>query len=1237
MSTNPIKYSDLIQPDDSINRAIKELESLNATYSETLKLVSSQALELKASVEKVNSTTKEGRKAIDDSAVAAQRLAAAQRDLNIAMSETGADIVELKYLTAQQNKLNKEQAAYVNAQVNSYNALKATLATLVSQYKAINQSTADGKKQASDLAASIRQLKSEIKQYDNMLKASTSTAEKQNKISQQQTQTMQAQANSYNALNTQLKGLIAEYKNLNTSTEEGKKRATELLAQMSGLSQVIKEQDAALKSALSNSTKQMSALSEEEKARQRLNIAMSDQSVELAAINRKIQEANQIAKLQAIIATEAEGSYNRLSAQYSLNKIELNKMSQAERENTEAGKALVQQTNEIYQQMIKLQESTGNYRLSVGNYKKSWDGLGVAMNQVIRELPAAAISINTFFLGISNNIPILVDEIKRLREQNRLLAAEGKQQISVTKSIISSIFSFNTLLIAGLTALAMHGDKIFAWVKRLITGKVEVKSLNEAIDEMHKTMEEGTNDYGRNLAKFKQLQNEWKDTKGLQDQEKWIKKNESAFREFDIQCTNVAEADNIFVKNTDAVINALKNRAKATAATQLAEKKYSEALVLRSKADLEKNKETTFLQSAGSYAKAIAGGIVGPDSDLSLETRLSKQIKADRDARVESLYEEANAAEADADTYFNLAEGYREAAKAGLEFAGISPYEKQEKQKKGKQPKDMSDYIDKQSVTLRKKYEESVTALEKDEFAKRRKEAFDTYNAETDALLLKYDKNKKILENEGGLYKTLTDEQKAVVEASQKDILNTIENYQLKLSEDLKTIEQDRQIAELEIVKETLELRLQAVREGSEEELKLRLKLINTEKQIALAQNLKKPAGQRQSSADIEAGFGVASNTTIADTAMLNFDQMQALQEAEFNIVKQTESWKTIFKLQQERDRWAKILSLNNAGLTQLSDTERKTIEALIQGLNRQINEAFEDMSLLERLGLDENQIQALQDATSIFIDNLKQIFDAEVELARKEKELAEERTSWYEDMLNDEIEARNNGYAHSVATARKELDQARKEQAEKEKILAAAERRQQALDTITQTSSLITASANIWKAFSAIPFVGPALAAAAIAAMFTSFAAAKIKARQATNATQEYGEGGFEVVEGGSHASGNDVPLNVNNSKGKRMVVEGKEGLAVINKRNTRKYRKVLPDIINSLNKGTFEDKFGNAFSNKLDPVIISPVEQKASDLSRLESGLDRLIQQGEDRIYVDGKGRTIIKRKNLTQTINY
>ena len=125
---------------------------------------------------------------------------------------------------------------------------------------------------------------------------------------------------------------------------------------------------------------------------------------------------------------------------------------------------------------------------------------------------------------------------------------------------------------------------------------------------------------------------------------------------------------------------------------------------------------------------------------------------------------------------------------------------------------------------------------------------------------------------------------------------------------------------------------------------------------------------------------------------MTNFDQTQAAAEAEFNIVKHNENQITIFKLKSEQDRWKKMLSLAKAGALDWSEAQVKEAEATIKKLEREINEAGNSMNLvadkglggalLTKLGFDDDQIAALEDAANIVLGNIKAIADAEVKAA---------------------------------------------------------------------------------------------------------------------------------------------------------------------------------------------------------------------------------------------------------------
>ena len=442
-----------------------------------------------------------------------------------------------------------------------------------------------------------------------------------------------------------------------------------------------------------------------------------------------------------------------------------------------------------------------------------------------------------------------------------------------------------------------------------------------------------------------------------------------------------------------------------------------------------------------------------------------------------------------------------------------------------------------------------------------------------------------------------------------------------------------------------IENQLELVKKGSEDELNLLLQQNEVRRQLALAQNAAKPAEQQVSTSVINAQFDKSAAQTKGSFQMTSFDEQQALDEAVFNEVKRSETEITRFKLEQEKARWQEQIRLAEAGGLDWSQAQIDAAKATVKGIDRELSELDDFIknigkkglggTLLEKLGFDDDQIDALKDAVNIVIEQLQSIMDAEVELAEQAVEAAEARVEAAQKAYDAEVEARNNGYANNVATAKKELEQEKKNQQEKQKMLQAAQKRQEAMNTVTQASSLVTASANLWSSFSSIPIVGPALALAAIATMWTSFAVAKIKAKQVTaSQSDEYGEGGLEFLEGGSHASGDDIDLGVKNKKKRRMRAEGGEALAIISKKRTRKYKKILPDVINSLNKGTFEDKYLNAFASS-DGLNISLNSNGSVDLSKIEDDVRSIRKQSETKYYTLPNGTVVIQHKNVKRII--
>lgn len=1197
MADDRIKYSDLIQPDNAIKEVIAQLTALNNTFGGTLETVKQSAQKLETTLVGMSGATKKGRLDIEESIAKAEQLLRAEKDLALAMSGVGQQIAWLKARTVEANKATVEQVRYVQQAAGSYNRINADLKESVRLYKALSDAERTQPNMGGQLLQDIATYSAQLKKLDSEMRMHIQTVSEVEK---------------------------AEQRLAFLQSEEGQK-LLDLKAKISAVTNARKQKK-----------EQVSALAA---AEQELQFALSDENLALINTRRETAKANKEAKLNVILATEKAGSYNYLAAQYELCKIKLNGLTKKERENTVAGAQLVKETKGLYYQMRELQEATGNFSLGVGDYKQAWRGLGFSVSQVVRELPTAAISMNTFFLAISNNVPMVIDEIQKLRAQNQAFIAQGKPTVNITKAIVRSLFSWNTALVLVLTAFTMFGDKITKWIDDLISGRDSVLSVTEAMETLNKELADNASTYGREISILRRLSDEWKRLgDNLKEQQQWIKDNQSEFNKLDISINDVNTASTVFVDSTDAFIDALKARAKAQAALNILSEKTGELLKLENDAEVEKTKEYSFFENTANYFKAFFAGFSGPDSDLSFSARLATQ----RQRNIKELEADKAELQETVDSYFKVYQFYIDKTNEIYEKLGLQESHKKDK---GRTPRDAEDTLESLSLAATKAYQKSLTELERDEVKKRRKETITAYNVEVADLTRKYNKIKRILEGEDERYKELTEEQRNAAIKAQDEILKAIENKQKSTTVELGVLNFARQEQEAQKLLETFELQMQAAKKGSEEELALRLKILEVEEQIALARNAQLPTSQQQKPSAISAGFTKQRRGIVVESGLSTFDQYQALEEAQFNTVRHNETEITKFKLQQEKERWELQIAYAEAGALDWSQAQIDAAKAAVDGINRQIKEADDFMgligeqgiggALLTKLGFDDKQIDAVIQATNIIIEQISAIAQAEIDAAQAAVDAAQERVDAARAAYNAEIEARNNGYANNVATAAKELEQEKKKEREKQKILEQAQRRKEAIDTVTQTSSLITASALLWQSFAGAGPAAPFLAAAAIAAMWASFAVAKVKARQVATASDEYGEGGLEFLEGGSHASGNDIDLGTKNKRGRRMKAEGGEALAIINKRRTRQYKAILPDIIDSLNKGVFEDKYLNAFPSSDSLNTINIMQESNVDLSKLEDDVSSIRKQNETRYFTTPDGTLIMQKKNVKRII--
>lgn len=432
-----------------------------------------------------------------------------------------------------------------------------------------------------------------------------------------------------------------------------------------------------------------------------------------------------------------------------------------------------------------------------------------------------------------------------------------------------------------------------------------------------------------------------------------------------------------------------------------------------------------------------------------------------------------------------------------------------------------------------------------------------------------------------------------------------------------------------------IQLELATIDEGSEQALELKLRNIEIQRDIEIEQNRQKNEDIQQDEQAIilkyQALIMKEAKAFRLKVAKQELEQIQELNAAEFDLLDKNERQKTLFRLEQEKARLKELLRLQEEGLTTLSDAEIATIRAQMAKIDQErsrlgYNNLYELMGLSvtpEQQDALNTAIDSVKDALSSLADSWNQAAEAALNAANAQVEAAQK-------VLDAEIEAREKGYANRVESAQKELALAQKTQESARKEQEKAQKAQLAMDSLQQASSLVTATANIWKAFSGAGAAGLIAAALATATMWGSFAAAKIKASQVAG-IEQYGEGTVELLQGGSHASGHDIDLG-RRSNGVRRRAEGGEYFAIINKRNSRRYRDVIPDVINSFNDGTFADKYARA-NETMSGMAIQMLG--GTDVSKLEKDVSAIKRQGEESRFVDGQGNTIVKYRNLTRKI--
>ena len=1005
---------------------------------------------------------------------------------------------------------------------------------------------------------------------------------------------------------------------LYSAYQELTKAITECNKNLANLSSAQAKAVSSARSAISAQKEQAQGQMSLAQAYSTLSGLIQQTGVSVEQLLQSQRQLNIAQKNGEVAAKSATGSYNQLYAQYNLIKNVLNAMSTEMRNAEGVGKLWEAEALRIMNVMKGMQEATGKHTLSVGDYTKAFNGLSIATQQVLREMPTLANSMQQFFIAISNNVPIFVDNLKAVQK------ATGSW-VTAMKGVLSSLFSWQTALLVLLTILPKIAKAISDKKKAVEEDnesisknydllKIDAEATRNAYQEVvrHTTQlkvlygisQDVNRSWGDRIAAAKELKVEFKDElANFTAEEIALGKAKTAIDELLPSLVAQAEAK--------AYLNEISN---------LTIKAYDlEKQARKAKADVD----TAATNVEVANANRIAGmtQIIG-ESALAYDQRQIMLLNRVKEAE-------------------------KELEKATKKYEDLGTAQKNV----ADEIKELTDRIDPKAFP--------------EKYAKNIKDSLDEINdyywewAESNAKIIEDEEEREIALNDmkyekaKDTYEKILDEQKAAgtLTAEQEKYLTDI----------ILNLETERQQSRLAIIDKYYKQLWAEISNGldtsvieesiDEEDVSISGKydkmLANISKQIINA---------RES----------------LNNSLVNGSYKEAKQEGDIlndllreKLEKEREYQKALLKMRYEtgeltQDQYtielANVDAAIDKSIAKLKGKQRRKVD--IWDLLFGSKQTDEYGNVFKKLDEDSKAfIGELINSLNTAMQYMDEFMDKRIEMAEIAVEAAQRESEAAKTNLDYEMEARANGYAHNVDLARREYEEKlaieQKAVAEKQRL----EKIQEGINTLTQISSLVTSTALLWQSAMAFGLpAGPIIAAAATALMFGGFAAAKIQAAQLANA-KTYGEGGMEYIDyGGSHASGRDVDFGRTKDGRPRRVEKG-EVVSVINKKNVEKYGvSNIENIVNSLNNGTFEKQYiSSRFASTLSKSsnVVESTERNtlgdmyslafsmlgmpsgdSADLSTIERGISTLVSQNDVRVVPTPYGR-IEYRGNNTRII--
>lgn len=178
---------------------------------------------------------------------------------------------------------------------------------------------------------------------------------------------------------------------------------------------------------------------------------------------------------------------------------------------------------------------------SIEDITKKTNNLRLQFQQVARELPSLAMGPQMFILAISNNLPMLTDAIRDVRQQNELLMRSGQKGVPVWKQLAGSLFSWQTALVAAISLGIVYGKDLWEWVKNIGKANKELTAAQKAAEDLNAASKKAVSSKADEISRLRILYSATQDvTRGERERNKAADELQKIYPQYFANLTNEA-------------------------------------------------------------------------------------------------------------------------------------------------------------------------------------------------------------------------------------------------------------------------------------------------------------------------------------------------------------------------------------------------------------------------------------------------------------------------------------------------------------------------------------------------------------------------------------------------------------------------------------------------------------------------------------------------------------------------